>query len=93
MTFLAKNAKALAFIGIILGGLVVLGNIINIYVDPNLTIMTNIFVIFRKSLGIIDFAIDTDTLLQLIGYSLIILVAYWGFKAILFLVDYLNKKD
>jgi len=86
-----KSLKVIAVISLILGGLILLGTAIN-----SLSIwswLTDIFSFFKWCLTLFDFFWDTDTMLTLLGYTSLIFLAYWVWKATLIVVDWFKPKS
>jgi len=84
------NLKGIALMTILLTGLWGLGVVIN-----NTLVwqwLTDFFTILRRFASGIDFFWDTDTMFTLIGVALGIQVAYWGFKAYLWIIHYFRAK-
>lgn len=81
-----KILKNVGLIGLIIGGLSVLGNVINSIIPWGW--LTNFFIIIRNLLALIDYFIDTNTLITLIGLRLSIEIAYWSYKAIIWVVSF-----
>lgn len=67
----------------------VIGIAINTYVPWNW--LTYLFVIMRKLLPLVDFMIDTNTLLAALGIMLTVQVALWAFKGSNLIIDWLKK--
>lgn len=87
---LAKSAKQIVLVGIVLTALVVLGNVVATYVAWSW--LTNFFIIVRKTVGLVDFMIDTDTLFTLIGYSFLIQIGVWAYRATTTVINFFNEK-
>ena len=87
---LAKSAKQIVLVGIVLTALVVLGNVVATYVAWSW--LTNFFIIVRKTVGLVDFMIDTDTLFTIIGYSFLIQIGVWVYRATITIVNFFNEK-
>lgn len=87
---LAKSAKQIVLVGIVLTALVVLGNVVATYVAWSW--LTNFFIIVRKTVGLVDFMIDTDTLFTIIGYSFLIQIGVWIYRATTTIVNFFNER-
>lgn len=85
-----KFAKQVAIISFTLVGLIALGFVVDQYL--NFSFLTGFFVLIRRLIGLFDFAFDTDTLLMLLGYSLLISIGYWLFRAYMSITQFLNNK-
>lgn len=86
MNGIIKILTNIGLIGILLLALGVFGTQINDLIQWDWLI--NFFVIIRKLLMSIDFIIDTNTLIKLIGISLYLTVAYWILKATTFVIEW-----
>jgi len=87
---LFNSARNLVFIGVILVILITLGNVIALYTADWLW-LTYFFKIIRDGLALIDFMVDTDTLITLVGYSLLIQVGLWTYKGTLAAIKFLKQ--
>lgn len=85
-----KNIIRVVFVGVIIGGLIYLGNEIDKLVIWQW--LTDFFSLIKKAIYSLDFIIDSETLIKIVGYSLKILIAYWSFKAIIWLSKYFNEQ-
>jgi len=72
MINLLKQFAIVSFVVIIL---TVLGNAINDLITWDF--LVTIFAVLRKVLDPMDFLINTDLLMQYIGYSISVYMAYW----------------
>lgn len=86
MNGIIKILTNIGLIGILLLALGVFGTQINNIIQWDWLI--NFFVIVRSLLKSIDFIIDTNTLITLIGISLYLTVAYWILKATTFVIEW-----
>ena len=87
---LFKSVIRIALIGAVIGGLVIVGNVI-----ADLAVwswLTDFFALIRKAISALDFIVDTETLLKLVGYSFLIMIAYWGLKGIIWIAEFFNEK-
>jgi len=89
---LAKNAKNIVLIGIVLSILIVLGNLIANYTAGWLW-LTYFFKIIRLAIELLDFAVDTTTLFQIIGYTFLIQIGYWTYLGTMAVVKYLRQNQ
>lgn len=79
-----KILKQLAFVPLIITGLVVLGGAINSYIGTSPINLVYFFAILRRFIFVFDFMLDIPTLLLLVGFSLLVEAAYWALRGILF---------
>lgn len=86
---LAKTIKQAILIGVIIGALIGFGN--RIAQNVVWVWLTKFFILIREILEMIDFIIDTDTLILLLGITLAIEMAVWTFRAILYLVHFFKE--
>jgi len=71
--------KKIALIAVLIGALTILSSSIT---DLAVwTWLTKIFILFRNSLSLIDFIIDTKTLMVIIGLTFTIEIALWGYRS------------
>lgn len=87
---LFKTVIRISLVGAVIAGLLIIGNVIN-----DLAIwswLTDFFALIRKAIFALDFIIDTETLLKLVGYSFLIMIAYWSLKAIIWIAEFFNEK-
>jgi len=85
-----KIVVRISITGLIISGLLIIGNVID-----NLVVwswLTDVFSLIKKSLNSLNFIIDINTLITLVGYSLTIGVGYWSFRIIIWLSKYFNEK-
>lgn len=85
MNELIKIFKNIGILSLIIAGLGILGTTINRIIPWQW--LTNFFIIIRNLLKSIDFIIDTNTLIVLIGSSLSITIAYWTYKGTMFVIS------
>lgn len=85
-----KIVVRVLLVGVTITALVLLGDVVSKLVIWDW--LTQFFVIMRKTIGILNFMIDTDVLFKLVEYSFILSVAYWGFKAAVWIVKFFNEK-
>lgn len=87
---LFKTVIRISLVAAVIAGLLVIGNVID-----DLAVwswLTDFFALIRKAISALDFLVDTNTLIQLVGYSFLISIAYWGLKAIIWLIEFFNEK-
>lgn len=86
---LAKTIKQAILIGVIIGALIGFGN--RMARNVVWVWLTKFFILIREILEMIDFIVDTDTLILLLGITLTIELAVWTFRAILYLVHFFKE--
>lgn len=82
-------SKKIALIGVVTAGLIVLGNVLADYL-PWIW-LTYFFVIIRHLAGLFSFLYDLQTLWTLVGWSYILLGAYWIFRGVLIIIKKMEK--
>lgn len=85
-----KTIKQLALLSIIPIALVLLAQAINFSVIE--TALTNFFIVIRSLINVWDFWLDTPLLMSLLLATFSILVAYWTYKAYIFVVRFFNER-
>lgn len=91
MSSLVQNIIRMAVLGVVLTALVILGNVLNNFLLVEY--LTQFFVLVRTITKPLAFLWDFDTSFQLMGYSISVLISYWGIKAILTIKNYFFIND
>jgi len=81
--------KKIGLIGVIIGGLIILGNTINSIV-PWIW-LKNFFIILRNTAELFDFILDINTLWTIMGIALTIQISIWIFEATIWAVKYFKR--
>ncbi|MCK9330879.1 MAG: hypothetical protein M0Q94_13480 [Candidatus Cloacimonetes bacterium] len=81
--------KRIGLIAVLIGALTILSSSIT---DLAVwTWLTKIFILFRNSLSLIDFIIDTKTLMVIIGLTFTIDIALWSYKSFTWVAKKFNE--
>lgn len=89
MNYTLKFFIRLILMGILILALAGLGITLNILIDWNW--LTIFFTITRNLLGYIDFMIDTAVLMNVVGYMLLIQIAYWLLKGYMYAINWFKN--
>lgn len=88
---LATLTNILIKLGLFSGVIVALaglGLVINAILSPIYAILEVFFMVVRTMLEYFDFFLHTEALFDIIGYSLLIISAYWVFEGYLYIVKF-----
>lgn len=88
--WILDHLKLIAIISLITTACLSLGVLFNQIIPW--TYLTQFFSLMRWSFGLIDFLVDTPTLIILIGLALMIQVAYWSFRGVMLVVHYFRPR-
>jgi len=89
MNTLARTVKSIIVIGIIIFFASIMGLLINDLIPWEY--LDYIFIIFKKSIKLIDFTIDTNAFFQITTIWLNIAVTYWGFLGMAWIVKRIDR--
>jgi hypothetical protein len=84
-----KILKTIGLVGLVIVGLSLLGVAINNILPWSW--LTDFFRIIRHFVGIFDFMWDTSTFFVIIGLGLLVEVAYWVFKAVMWAIRWFKS--
>ena len=87
---IGKVLKVGVFVGLIVGGLVYLGNTMSNIINYNY--LTTFFSLIRRLILPFDFFIDTNTLFTIFGIALMVQVGIWGVRGYLFISRWFVEK-
>lgn len=65
------------------------GMVLNTYLPWSF--LTDFFIILRNVVSLVDFMIDTDTLFNLVGIGILVLSAYYLFKAGFLIINWIKR--
>lgn len=89
MSPILKLIFAVLFLGSAIIALATFGAFVNGFIVWSW--LTYFFVIIRYLLGLFNFLIDVPTLLLLVGYGIYILGAYWIFKGVFLVINWVKN--
>jgi len=83
---LFNNLKAIASITLVIAALGSIGATVNSMVPWHW--LTSMFVLIRKLLLMMDFMVDTETLIIIMGITISLEMAFWAFKGTMWVVKW-----